>query len=85
MLEYFSRIREDYEPSADIWGAENERANEVKVAMKRALTEGERNTLILYAELGSLAEVARVLGVSKSTAGNQLTKIRAKIWAYMNR
>lgn len=83
VLEHFNRIKEDYEPTKEIWGAENERAERIKEIMSEVLTEGERNTLILYAELQSLAEVARVLKVSKATAGNQIQRIRRKIYEHL--
>ena len=55
------------------------RANGEKRLMATELTEGERNILILYSEFSSIAEVAKVLGVAKSTARLEIVKIRNKI------
>lgn len=44
------------------------------------LNEADKIILYLYAELGSLRAVGRVLGVSRSTARNAILEIKQKIY-----
>lgn len=81
VLAHFSLVKADYEAVEDVEFLDEmeERANAVKQLMATELTEGERNVLILYSEFSSIAEVAKVLGVAKSTARLEIVKIRNKI------
>ena len=81
VLAHFAQVKADYEAveNEEFLDAEEERANAVKRLMATELTEGERNILILYSEFSSIAEVAKVLGVAKSTARLEIVKIRNKI------
>lgn len=81
VLAHFTLVKADYEAVEDVEFLDEmeERANEVKRLMATELTESERNVLILYSEFSSIAEVAKVLGVAKSTARLEIVKIRNKI------
>ena len=81
VLAHFAQVKADYEPveNVEFLDEMEERANAVKRLMATELTEGERNILILYSEFSSIAEVAKVLGVAKSTARLEIVKIRNKI------
>lgn len=81
VLAHFALVKTDYEAVEDVEFLDEmeERANEVKRLMATELTEGERNVLILYSEFSSIAEVAKVLGVAKSTARLEIVRIRNKI------
>ena len=81
VLAHFAQVKADYEPveNVEFLDEMEERANDVKRLMATELTEGERNILILYSEFSSIAEVAKVLGVAKSTARLEIVKIRNKI------
>lgn len=81
VLAHFSLVKADYKAVEDVEFLDEmeERANEVKRLMATELTESERNVLILYSEFSSIAEVAKVLGVAKSTARLEIVKIRNKI------
>ncbi len=81
VLAHFALVKADYEAVEDVEFLDEmeERANEVKRLMATELTESERNVLILYSEFSSIAEVAKVLGVAKSTARLEIVKIRNKI------
>ena len=81
VLAHFAQVKADYEPveNVEFLDEVEERANVVKRLMATELTEGERNILILYSEFSSIAEVAKVLGVAKSTARLEIVKIRNKI------
>ena len=81
VLEHSAQVKSDYEAVEDVEFLDEveERANVVKRLMATELTEGERNILILYSEFSSIAEVAKVLGVAKSTARLEIVKIRNKI------
>ena len=43
------------------------------------LPESDKNILLLYAELGSLREVAKIIGCSHSSIRNYLITIREKL------
>lgn len=81
VLAHFALVKVDYEAVEDVEFLDEmeERANAVKRLMVTELTESERNVLILYSEFSSIAEVAKVLGVAKSTARLEIVKIRNKI------
>ena len=80
VLAHFAQVKADYEAveNVEFLDEVEERANAVKRLMATELTEGERNILILYSEFSSIAEVAMVLGVAKSTARLEIVKIRKK-------
>ena len=79
VLAHFAQVKTDYEAveNVEFLDEVEERANAVKRLMATELTEG--NILILYSEFSSIAEVAKVLGVAKSTARLEIVKIRNKI------
>lgn len=47
------------------------------------LTKAERIIILMYAELQSIRKVGQVLGVSQSTAYNELTRIKNIIKSYL--
>lgn len=65
--------------------ADDDEMRALKTALMEALTEAERNTLVLYCELGSLQQLATRLAVSKTTAAGEVARIREKVKVYMNR
>lgn len=75
----FRNVRADYMPGAGVLEDEGEVAEVMRRRMATRLTETERTTLILYAELGSLSQLAEVLKVSKSRAYREIKEIKRKI------
>lgn len=79
----FARTVAEYTPHDDIMRRDTDEMHALKHAIFDALTDAERNTLIAYAETGSLAELAKLLKVGRSTAYDEVARIRGKIIDYM--
>ena len=79
----FARTVQEYRPQDGIMRKDTDEMHALKQAIFEGLTEPERNTLIAYAETGSLAELAKLLAVGRTTAYDEVARIRGKIIDYM--
>ena len=69
-------IREDYVYNDDIFNPEPERVRRCKEIIANELAPADRVIITLYAELGSLRKLGRLLGVSHTTAAGEVRRIR---------
>jgi len=79
----FARTVAEFAPRDDIMRRDSDEMHALKHAIFDALTEPERNILIAYAESESHTELARLLGVGRTTAREEVYYIRGKIIDYM--
>lgn len=79
----FTRIVSEYAPDSSMFRRDEEEMHDLKEAIFYGLTEAERNTLIAYAECQSYRELAQLLGVGRTTAKEEIHRIRAKIIGLM--
>lgn len=76
--ELYALIRPEYEHDPDVFCPDSPRVRSLKAAVER-LPEADKVIIRLYAELQSLGELGRLLGVSKDTAWKEVGRIRAAI------
>lgn len=69
---------EDYAPDPSIFDDDDWRVCRIKQVISE-LEEPQRNIILLYAELGSVRELAKRMGVSKSYMSKQICNIRKRI------
>ena len=79
MSKLYRMAREDYSPDFSQFRVWSDRAEQLRRRMATRLTETERTTLILYAELGSLQKLADQMGVSKSRINREIQDIKQKL------
>lgn len=77
-----SQIESEYYPNDGIFDSDSERIHKLKVIVTYKLSEPERRCFLYYAECRSLRKLAKALGVSLSTANNEIKRIQAKIKRY---
>lgn len=79
-------MRDDYAPEAPGIFAENTgtRAEAAKRALAQ-LETSERVLFILHAELASVRDLAALLGVTRSTLGDELVRIKRKLFDLMRK
>lgn len=78
LAEIVKKARIEYDFNDDIMDEDRPKVRATKYAVSR-LGEADRIILIAYCEVESERELARLLGVSKSTIHNKLTEIRNKV------
>ncbi len=74
----FERIIQDYAPVRDIF-SEDEHIEYLCKEALATLSPTDQRLFILYAELGSIREVARRIGMSQSTLHYRIDKIRKNL------
>ena len=79
----FKQIKADYEYNPDIFREEDQTTALAKWAIRRYLSEDEQITFKLYAELQSLTETARALGVPRSSVHDKVVRCRKIIKTVM--
>ena len=79
MSNNINEILEDYSPNEDIFNEESDLVSICKKYIYSELTEAEKRVIILYAELGTQRDVARLLGVSAASINIYIKKIRKKL------
>lgn len=72
-------VRAEYEFDADPCSDATPKERVVKWVLTYRLELPERILLILYNELGTVRELADMLGVARSTLGDQLKRIKDKV------
>lgn len=75
----YRQARRDYLPDFTPFREGSDMAEMIRRRMATRLTETERTTLILYAELGSLQKLADQMDVSKSRINREIQKIKHKL------
>lgn len=76
----WDEIAADFDLHPDMMTDDREELLRLKEAIAR-LSEPDRRIIVLYAELGSLRQLARRLGVSRGTAHGRVKAIQAQIKA----
>ena len=79
LSEVYRKARKDYMPDFSPFREVGDRAELMRRRMATRLTETERTTLILYAELGSLQKLADQMNVSKSRINREIQEIKRKL------
>lgn len=79
LADLYRRTREHYAPDFGPFRDWSDRGEQLRRRMARRLTETERTTLILYAELGSLQKLADQMQVSKSRIYREIQNIKRKL------
>ena len=74
-----SNCEDQYEFDESIWNNDDEDIADLKRIITYELTDPERRMIIFYAECGSLRTLAKKIGVSVSTAQNEIKKIQMKV------
>lgn len=75
-----NQIIAEYEPHPDdIFNEDTAFVSVIKDTIFTKLTEAEKRVILLYAELGTQRDVARLLGVSASSINIYIKKIRVKL------
>lgn len=77
--EIYKAIRGEFEFSADVFCKDGERARRAKWVCSNRLDRAEQVLIYLYAELGSVRDLAQMLGVARSTLGDDIKRIKDKI------
>lgn len=62
-----------------LFSDEDDRMQALRLIISSRLNEADRNILALYAELGSVRKLGEVLRVSKSSAAQQIQRIREEV------
>ena len=78
-----SDFEADYLPQEGIFREDSEFVHHIKKMIAEHLTEPERRLLLYYAESMSLRKVAKKLGVSLSTANNEVKRVKEKIKCFI--
>lgn len=72
-------VSPDYQFNASVMSDDSPKVATIKWRLDHLLNPAERNTIILYAELGSIREVAKILNVSKSFMADKINEIKNKL------
>lgn len=75
-------ILEDYTKDDSIWSEESPKVKVLKDAIDLKLNEAEKIILLLYAETGSMRQLAKDLEVSHSSVIKEIDEIRMKVLDY---
>lgn len=78
-VEIYKGIRDEFAFDADPMCGDSPRARRVKWVCSHRLETAERVLIYLYAELGNITDLAQLLGVARSTLGDELKRIKDKI------
>ena len=79
LADLYQRTRDAYDPDFSPFRECSDRCEMVRRRMATRLTETERTTLILYAELGSLQKLADQMNVSRSRIYREIQTIKRKL------
>lgn len=78
-VEIYRAIREEFDYTPDPLCNDTPKARRTKWVCSNRLEKPERVLIYLYAELGSVRDLADLLGVARSTLGDELKRIKDKI------
>lgn len=77
-IRYFARICEEYRPNEDPFSEDDQVIVACKAALAK-LPDEERRLFILYAEVGNIRKIARILKMSPSTLQYRIARIRKRL------
>ena len=78
-VEIFKAVRPEYEFNPDAFCGDGPKARRTKWVCSHRLEDAERVLVYLYAELGSVRDLAQMLGVARSTLGDEIKRIKDKV------
>lgn len=82
-VETYRAIRGEFEYTGGIFDRDTPRVRLLKWVCCNRLETAERVLVYLYAELGSIRDLAQMLGVARSTLADEMKRIKNKIAAEM--
>jgi hypothetical protein len=82
-VETYRAIRGEFEYTGGIFDRDTPRVRLLKWVCSNRLETAERVLVYLYAELGSIRDLAQMLGVARSTLADEMKRIKNKIAAEM--
>lgn len=74
----YKAVRQEYDYDADIFCPDAPKVKRVKQIISH-LNDADRTIIQLYAELASLRELGKLLGISRASAHKEVTRIRKAI------
>lgn len=77
----WKEIHADYAYNPSIFCADDARTRAAKWVCENRLDAAERVLVYLYAELGSIRDLAQLLGVARSTLADEIKRIKGKVAA----
>lgn len=75
----YKEIRQDYEWDPSIFSEEPERIARVKYIIQHRLPEVDRIIILLYIDCQSYRKLGKRLGISHTTAAQEVRRIRERI------
>lgn len=72
----YNALKHEYEADETIFREDDETMHRIKCILAHELTPADRTIFILYTELQSFRELGKMLGVSHTTAANEVKRIR---------
>jgi len=78
-VEIYKAIRPEFEYDADVFNRDTARVRQLKWVCSNRLEQAERVLVYLYAELGSIRDLADLLGVARSTLADEMVRIKNKV------
>lgn len=78
-LRTFSAIKSEYAYDADVLCMDSHKVRILKWIIETKLDDADKIIIKLYAELGSIRELSKMLGISRSSADKQIDRIQAVI------
>lgn len=78
-VQLYKATREEYAYNDGIFSEDTPRVARTKWIIENRLDDAEKIIIRLYCELQSMAKVAKLLGIGRSTAAKEIKRIRLKI------
>jgi len=75
----YKATKEEYAYKGGIFDTDDQKVARTKWIIDNRLEEAERIIIRLYCELQSMAKVAKLLGIGRSTAAKEIARIRTKV------
>lgn len=75
----YKATKEDYAYDGSIFTEDSPRVARTKWIIENRLDDAEKIIIRLYCELQSMAKVAKLLGIGRSTAAKEVKRIKTKI------
>ena len=79
LVEEYRAIKAEYAFSADVFNDEPARVHKLKYIVDRKLSAVDKTIILLYADCLSLRKLAKAMGVSHTTIGNEVKRIKKLI------
>lgn len=78
-VDIYKAIRGEFDFNADPFCNDSPKGRRAKWVCSHRLERAEQVLMYLYAELGSVRDLAELLGVARSTLGDELKRIKDKV------